>query len=282
MLALPHTNSWGFVVTNQDNGGSGTNVTPGASSVEGSWTEIISDTAVTADLYHGYLSIADGAVASAAKSQFLDFGWDPAGGTSYVSLFENLACGASTMCITTNVTTGVIGGRPFHFPCKIPAGSALAVRVQGADGTAGTVKVIGQFFGKPSRPELVRPAAYCETLGAGANTLGTSFTPGTTAWGSWASLGSPTKKHFWAQCGVQVNNTSMDGETTHVQLAIGDGTNNHIISDFYVGTNTNERISHTMHNGAWEIPAGSTLYIRGNCENGPASGYNATAVLFGG
>lgn len=281
MLALPHTNSWGFGVTNQANGSTspGTSVIPGASDVEGSWTEIIPDADVTSDLLYMALRITSGYVSGQSKQHLLDFGWDPAGGTSYTAFLSDFACGGSIGAVAFNVIDAI----HLHFPCCIPAGSALAARVQGSNATAGTIRVQAQGFGKPSRPELWRPAAYSETLGYTSGTLGTSFTPGNAAFGAWASLGTTTKKHFWAQLGVQINNATSSNHGTRYQLAVGDGTNNHVIIDTYGASGSNETNTMQFQSPcAWEIPAGSTLYVRANNSAAPVTGYNATAVLFGG
>lgn len=281
MLALPHTNSWGFVYTNQDNGSStlGTSVTPGASDVEGSWTQIASGANISSPVYFCDLLVSAGASGGQSKQHLLDFGWDPAGGTSYTAFCQDFACGGSIATATFNCHSGA----PFRFPCAIPAGSTVAVRVQGSNGTAGSVRVLAKFCGKPSRPELWRPAAYSETLGYTSGTLGTSFTPGTTAWGSWTSLGSTTKKHFWAQLGVQIDNNTMSNHGMHYQLGIGDGTNMHIISDVWAQAGSSEQHAQSVQDPCqWEIPSGATLYVRGNCSAAPVTGYNATCVLFGG
>jgi len=278
MLALPHTNSWGFVYTNQENGSStlGTSVTPGTSSAEGSWAQIASAANIAADVNFVMLLVTLGESSGQSKQHFLDLGWDPAGGSSYTAFCQDFACGGSR-------GPAFSMGIPFEFPCKIPAGSTVAARVQGSNATAGSFRVWAYFFGKPSRPELWRNAAYSETLGAGASTLGTSFTPGNASWGAWASLGTTTKKHFWTQLGVQLNNNTQTGHYCRVQVGIGDGTNMHVIADRVVVTSNGEACWHSpQHGGAWEIPAGAELWVRGNNSAAPDSGYNATAVLFGG
>jgi len=191
---------------------------------------------------------------------------------------NNLACGNS---VATNQIAGY--GRLFHFPCRIPAGAALAGRIQGSNATAGTVVVAVKLYGKPSRPELCRNAAYSETLGVTSGTLGTSFTPGTDTYGAWASLGTTAKKHFWAQLGVQIDNGTQNADDHKMQLAIGDGTNQHIIIDTRMISTANEDNGNPLQYPCeWEIPAGAELWVRGACQGAPASGYNATAVLFGG
>jgi len=279
MLALPHTNSWGFVYTNQDAGSTtpGTSVVPGATNAEGSWTEIAGDADITTEIQYCTLFIGQGGSSGQVKNHLLDFGWDPAGGTSYTAFFNNLACGASGSGL------GATYGKPFHFPCKIPAGSAIAVRIQGSNGTAGTVRVLAHFYGKPSRPELWRPAAYSETVGTITNSNGVSFTPGNASWGSWASLGTTAKKHFWAQVGMQTDNSAQANDGTHLQMAVGDASNKHIICDWWRMGLTSESEATTLQTPCtWEIPAGAELWIRGNNNAAPVTGYNATAVLFGG
>lgn len=285
MLALPHTNSWGFIYRNPTpfvDAVPGVTVTPGASDVEGSvWGEIGPDASITTDIFYCKLHVHSGATSGQIKSHLLDFGWDPAGGTAYVPWFSDLACGGSAAA----ALAGVVSGQEYHFPCKIPAGSAIAVRAQGSNGTAGTVRVVGTFYGKPSRPELWQPAAYTETLGYTSGTLGTTFTPGTDAFGTWASLGTTTKKHFWAQIGAQLNNAATAQHSVQVQLGIGGGAadDTHVVTETTIHSDGSERISSTLQQPCtWEIPAGATVYVRGSCESAPDTGWNATAVLFGG
>jgi len=195
--------------------------------------------------------------------------------------FQDLVCGSSGS-FAANAASGR-GGRWVHFPCRIPAGSAIAVRIQGSNATAGSVSVLAWFYGKPSRPELWRPAAYAETVGYSAGTLGTSFTPGNASWGAWTSLGTTTKRNFWVQAGIQVDNATQSTHALHYQVGVGDGTNMHVIIDGHFATSNSEVNNSDMQNPcAWEVPAGATLYIRGNNSAAPVTGYNATAVLFGG
>jgi len=281
MLALPHTNSWGFVYSNQTNGidtnAIGTSVTLAASDGAGTWTEIAAAGSVTAEIQYMHLMIGNFPASGATRTARIDLGYDPAGGTSYTALFTNWVCGAAGSVIASH-------GKALHFPCSIPAGSSIAVRGGKAAAGTTTARVWAHLYGKPSRPELWRKAAYSETVGTLTGSVGPGFTPGNASWGSWASLGTTTKKAFWAQLGVQIDNTTKNTEGTLVQLGIGDGTNMHLICDTHLWSNTNEQEQCPLiPNGApWEIPAGAELWVRGNCNAAPASGYNATAVLFGG
>ena len=277
MLALPHTNSWGFIYSNVAGGATlpGTIVAPGTSNAEGSWVELLPDASITTDIQYITFGIWNGSSSAVAKNHLIDFGIDPAGGTSYVAFFSNLACGMSSG------TAGCASW--FHFPVTMPAGSAGAFRIQGSDGTAGSPRIICRAYGKPSRPELWRKAAYSETVGTITNSNGVSFTPGNGSFGSWASLGTTAKKHFWAQLGMQIDNGTVTGEGCRVQLGIGDGTNMHVITDFLVNAASSEQLFREMQVSCqWEIPAGAELWVRGYNSGAPVSGFNATAVLFGG
>ena len=281
MLALPHTNSWGFIYTNQAGGSTtpGTSITPGASGVEGSFTEFGPDASLTSETSYLVITLSGGGANANSKQHLLDIAYDAAGGTTYDQfIVQDLACGASG-------TFGVGSGpRSFHFPCRIPAGAAVAARLQGSNATAGTVLLLAYFYGKPSRPELWRPSAYSETLGYSSGTLGASFTPGNSgAFGSWVSLGTTAKKHFWAQLGVQVDNGTISSQATRCQLAVGDGSNKHVIIDTMIETNSSETTFSPLQTPCtWEIPAGAELWVRGNCSGTAATGYNATVALFGG
>jgi hypothetical protein len=277
MMFSPRMNSWGFLFQNFDEGDTtpGTTVTPGASNAEGSWTEVAAAASLTSRTYWCEMVVHGGNTSGQAKNHLLDFGIDPAGGTSYTPFFSNLVCGQSA--------TYANGGRIYRFPCDIPAGASVAVRLQGSNGTAGTVLIVVRLFGKPKYPELVRPARYTETLGSITDSTGQSFTPGNAVWGSDQSLGTTTKKHFYAMLGFQIDSTSPSG-AYHTQLRIGDGSSFHLIeSQMHVINSGNDDIKSIMGAGApWEIPAGATLYVRGNASQAPTAGCNASAICFGG
>lgn len=276
MIYTPYTNAWGFRYQNQTNGATtlGTSVTPGASNAEGAWTQVAAAANITTDVYWIDVCVSAGATSANVKSHLLDIGIDPAGGTSYTPWLSDLVCG--------NSATAAAGGRWWTFPCLIRAGSSVAVRVQGSNATAGTVRVFLVFYGKPKHPELIRPGAYTETIGTITGSSGVSFTPGNATWGTWTSLGTTTRPHHWVQLGWQIDNATMSAHGTLLQLGIGDGTTFHVILQTAGQMTTSEAITSFMAPGGWEIPAGATLYVRGNNSAAPVTGYNAVAVCCGG
>jgi hypothetical protein len=270
-------NSWAFNYTNASAGTTspGTSVTPGASSAEGSWTSIATGSNIAFDCHFMRLWVSGGATAASAKEHLLDIGYDPAGGTSYSAFISDLVCG--------NSSSPSSGGRWYEFPLYIPAGAQVAARVQGLAATAGTVRIAAWFWGRPSRPDMVRSGRYSETIGTISGSSGVSFTPGTTADGSWQSLGTTTKELWAWQLGVSINNATMSAHGTAVDLAYGDGTNFEMIIDRYnMQMTTSEAITSGLFTAYKAVPAGSTIYVRGNNSAAPVTGYNAVAVGIGG
>jgi hypothetical protein len=280
MIAGPIPNRFGWKYTNNNNPGTspGTAVTPGATNAEGSWTAIASSANIANDVYGILLWVCGGATTANAKNHLLDIGVDPAGGTSYTERIANIVCGQSA--------AAVAGGRYFYFPLAIKAGSSVAARIQGSNGTAGTVRVVATFFGKPSKPELVRSGQYAETVGSITNSNGVSFTPGNSnAEGTWVSLGTTAKDLWWWQLCVQIDNGTTTSLGYHIDLAYGDGSNKHmIIENLWLGlAGTAEATASPLpFEGACFVPAGSTIYVRGTCSGTAATGFNAVAVGIGG
>jgi len=283
MLSRTPVNKFSFYYSNQATPSTtpGVSVTPGASNVEGSWTEIAGDADITQDIYLVQLFISGGGSNAASKMQLLDIGWDPAGGTSYSAQINNIACGSTN----SPATVSAYGGLTFILPIFIPAGSAVAVRIQGSHATAGTVRVQAEFYGRPSHPENVNVGQYSETIGTITNSSGVAFTPGNSgAEGSWVSLGTTSRPLWWWQLGVQADDTSLLGSGYHFDLAYGDGSNKiMIIENFQYYCSNGETTSGGIQiNGFCEVPAGGELFVRGSCTGTSDAGWNAVAVGIGG
>lgn len=259
----------------------GTSVTPGASNSEGSWTQIASSANIANDVYAFYFQVHSGGTSGQIKSQLLDIGVDPAGGTSYTALISNLVVGSSP-------TLAQAGNREFFFPLWIPAGASVAARIQGSNATAGTVRLPARFYGKPSHPENVPVGTYSETLGSITNSSGQTVTPGNAADGSWADLGATTKDLWWWQLGYQIDNATITAEYTYLELAYGDGSNKHSIFKVMHGGTTAEtcglaaQTQLLWHAAFARVKAGEHIYCRARCNNAPDTGYNVTAVGVGG
>jgi hypothetical protein len=263
-------------------GGSiGTSVVPGASNVEGSWTQIASSANIAQDCYWIYLLIHSGATSTAQKDHLVDIGVDPAGGTSYTAIISNIDCGASPSLTSS-------GSRQFSFPFFIKAGSSVAVRVQGSNATAGTVRVAAQFFGQPSAPENVPIGAISQTFGTISGSAGPTVTPGNAADGSWVDLGATSTALWWWQMGYGISNGTVTIEYTYFEVAFGNVTNKHtIFKCMHVG-NTTENVGlaiapqASMPAAFCPVPAGQNIYVRARCSDAPDTGYHANVIGIGG
>lgn len=259
----------------------GTSVIPGASNAEGSWTQIASSANIAQDCYWVYLQIHAGGTSTAAKNQLLDFGVDPAGGTSYTAFFENFQIGSTP-------SLAQVGVREHIFPIFIKAGSSVAVRIQGSNATAGTVRVAARFYGQPTNPLAVPVGAFAQTFGTITNSSGQSFTPGNAADGSWVDLGSVTKPLWWFQMGYGIDNGTITAEQTYIEVAWGDVTNKHSMFKVMHAGTTAETAgfltqTHLLACSAYNpVPAGANIYLRGRCVNAPDTGYHATVLGIGG
>lgn len=258
----------------------GTSVTPGASNVEGSWTQVATGANIAQDCYWLMIAVIGGATSTAAKNHLLDIGVDPAGGTSYTAIISNIVCG--------NTAAAGSGLRNFRFPFFIRAGSSVAVRVQGSNATAGTVRVCAKFYGQPTNPENVPIGSIAQTFGTITSSNGTSFTPGNAADGSWVSLGTATTALWWWQVGVQIDNGTQSAHQTYVDIAVGDVTNKKVISRNLMYSTTGEANgdifapNQSCAECFWPVPSGEELWIRGRNNVAPLSGYNATVIGIGG
>jgi hypothetical protein len=234
---------------------------------------------IAQNVYGFLVTVTSGFLSANQKDHLLDIGVDPAGGSSYTAIINNIVCGQ---------TAAVGNGKTFYFPMFIKSGSSVAARVQGSNATAGTVRIAMIFYGQPSNPEVVLVGQYSETIGAITGSAGVAFTPGTGAESSWVSLGTTTRSLWWWQLCVQVSNATITAHYVHVDLAYGDATNPiPIIQNlfmFYGGTTEDQRQANyqAMLEGFCEVPAGAALYVRGWSDAAPPSGYNAVAVGVGG
>ena len=259
----------------------GTSVIPGASNAEGAWTQIASAANIAQDTCLLWLRVSDGFTSAQIKNHLLDVGVDQAGGTAYTAVINNIVCGGAS-----GLSNG--GGPEFLLPRHIKAGSSVAVRIQGSNGTAGTVRVGARFYGQPDHPENIPVGQYSETIGTITNSQGVTFTPGNAADGTWVSLGTTTRALWWWQIGHQVSASTVTAERTYIEIAYGDATNKHIIMRrMHVG-NTTEDVGAILDENMvpWAcyhpVPAGAEIWIRGRCQNAPDTGYNGVAIGIGG
>lgn len=282
MLSSP-INSFAYYATNGNapSNTPGTNVAGNGTTIntKGIWYNVLS--ALTADVYWVGIAVNKLVNSGLFTHCMLDIGVDSAGGSSYTAVVSNIICSDASQPAQAG------GGLVFYFPIYIKAGSTVAIRAQTSITTA-SCNVVIEAFGRPSHPHLVPAGMFSETIGLGTAPNATPFTPGNSgANGSWASLGTTTKNLWWMQLCVQCTNTTITAMTYNFDLAYGDATNKiMLIEDMRVTTTTGESIGHYCNiggtaRGACQVPAGSTLYVRGRCSGTAVTGWQAAAVGVG-
>jgi len=283
MLSVPDAPYFSFKTDNYGSNPAatfGTQITHGTSNGEGTYAQVIAASALTQDISAIMLQIHTQS-GTGARTLLVDIGVDPAGGTAWQTVVANLVCGQCPAVTATG------GGHRFLFPLQVKAGSAIAVRGQSATVTSGTFYAAMRVYGQPSAPHVMPTGMYSETIGAITNSGGVSFTPGNAGDGSWASLGTTTRDLWWWQICYQVDNGTVTAEYTYVDIAFGDANNKQIINRILHGGTTAETSSDFLGSNLnafaayCPVPAGSTIYIRGRCNNSPDTGYNGVAVGIG-
>lgn len=259
----------------------GTSITPGVSNTKGVWAEVAAPSDLSRDTYGFYLQIHTGATSAAIKNHIFDIGVDDAGGFAYTPIISNLLCGASPSLTQS-------GAREYFFPFFIKSSSSVAIRCQGSNATAGTVRAAIRFYGHRYAPETFPVGTFSETLGIDtATTLGAAFTPGNAADGTWATIGTTTKPLWWFQLGYGINNATITAEYTYIEVAYGDASNKIPMFKVMHGGTTAETCGLAAQTSMLtfaafnEVPAGSTIYVRGRCNNAPDTGYHASVVGIG-
>lgn len=253
----------------------GTSITP-AQNTYGSYTQVLS--ALSNDVYAIKIMVSNVGISTVARDCLIDIGIDTAGGTSYTSKITDLMCSCAGVA---DSTSGVV---EYYFPIFIKAGSTVAVKasVNSTNLTAFSVWVV--VFNRPKVP--VKAGHYVTAVGANAGTSsGTAVTSGTTSEGTWTSLGTPTKSHWYWQLGFGVNSAAMTTNTFFADLAFGDGSNKIVIlSDVPIATVSTEIVSKLLFtvNCYCYVPSGVEIFGRLQCSGTPDSNLSLIAYGVGG
>jgi len=246
----------------------GTSFTSGGSQhTDGTAVSVIS--ALTHDVH--YLVVSFGGVSGTATADtacLADILIDPAGGTSWTALINDLVIGFMPV-----LTGGQVGHQIYYyFPLWIPAGASLGVQSR-CNVVSWQSRVCMWAYGNPSRPDMWWCGQGVESLGINAaSSKGTDITPGsTTATFSWTNVGSPTSYRYGA---IQFGQNGSDATATAIgyfaQIGVG-GARLPGSPTFYWANDTSERSARTgCCNPIWcDIPAGTQMQV-GACASGSA------------
>lgn len=248
----------------------GTNFTAGANNADGATVTVL--TAVAHDIHYLVIGLAGNAVTGGDGQVLIDVLQDPAGGTAWASLIDDLISGF-TLALSTNCPIGLW----YHFPVYIKSGTSIGVRARTAhtsDITIGRVVMYG--FGNPKRPEMWWCGSKVESLGINAAaSKGTNVTPGNATYGAWTSVGSPTTGRYGAiQIGVNGTDAASIGIGHYWQIGHGSAK---LGGSGTVATanNTNEAGPRNIAIPMWcDIPEGTQMQVRGACTDASIEVHN--------
>lgn len=259
---LRMSNEWGLIVSSIADGTRPSNtydttVTPGTNAM-GSWAQLLAGGAFTSDIWD--VEVVVSSRGTAAIDHLVDIGIDPAGGTSYAVLIEQLVTGPSSPILVD----WLAGTTVFHFPLRIPAGASVAARASAKTGTA-AIGVSCTLRGRPSRPELCWAGSFVTTFGATlASSNGTTIVPGTVAEGTWTQVGiAATKPHRYLEFGYGIDDAALAAARIDVDIGVGDaGSKRVVIQGAPVLTATSNNLVKPAAGRYCNVAVGDILYAR--------------------
>lgn len=285
MLQAPIVNEWLSTLSSIGADGTrplltqGTFVNPGASSTYGAYVSlgVISP---TIESHWIEMFICDASVSASNRMVMLTWAIDPAGGTSFVGneiLVDHLIGSPGQRTVGGNGSPGY-----WTFPLRIPAGATIGVKAASLDATTTAFSTWVNLIGAPTRPELHKPGAFIQTFGVPSSptVAGTVITPGTTAEGAWAEIGTLDKRLFYFDFGISVNDTTITGSYYYVDIGIGDASNKRIIiPNALVITSSSEAVTHNNRGVFAHGAIGDKIYAR--AQYGGVLDTNVSVAVYG-
>lgn len=222
-------------------------------------------TALARDVCNLVIHLGGTAAAANNNATLVDILIDPAGGTSWASLIDDLVCGGDS---TTAVTRGYTG---YSFPIWIPAGASVGLRARTARSSALSGRAMAWAYGEPRRPELWWCGQGVESLGINAaSSKGTTHTPGVVgAYSAWATIGTSTRRYGALQFGINVTDAIQNSAGYYWQMGVG-GAQLPGSPTLYNVNDTNEVIARYGFGQPLfcDLPAGTALQCRAQCSSG--------------
>lgn len=252
----------------------GVSFTTGAANTDGTAVTLLS--ALAFDAHYLVIGFSSTRASAVDHNALADILIDPAGGSSWVSLIDDLSCG-----MISPPGSDIVGMSAwYHFPLFVKSGSSIGMRARSTAGSLSGGKCVMYAYGNPSRPELWWCGSGVETLGAvPATSKGTAITPGSSGtYGSWTTIGTSTARYGAYEIGL---NGGVDATPTvgcyYLQIGV-----NSLKLD---GSQTVWRTLSTGAGGCWgkpggpqkcDIPSGSVLQLRATFDTTAGEALNAT------
>jgi hypothetical protein len=220
-------------------------------------------TALTHDVHYVVIGITGINASGFISNSLTDILYDPAGGTSWSVLIEDLVSG-----FTAGSTAGTVCFAQYYcFPLWVKAGATFGVTAKTSRGAPGyeNGRIGLWLYGEPNRPEMWWCGQKVEGVGVDASTSsGTNITPGNTgAWSSWTNIGSTTNGRYGAiQFGWNGTDSSALGQGSYWQIGF-DSVQLAGSPTMFISTSTAEVSARCPFGPIWtDIPAGKQLQVR--------------------
>lgn len=231
-------------------------------------TQLIASTSFDTDMVRIWFHTNNGATTNTASLVNIKVG----GAGSEQTIIENLtACGAGAGDSQAKIS--------YSFPLRIPAGSRISATHRSVR-TATSLYCMIELLGGGDGHHWVGTAV--ESVGENtADSGGTSVTTGTTSDGTLTSIGTNTYDWGYVVPGIANNGDTSTLAALHSwDLASGSATSDLIpgLEEFLSHANASEFFMHTIPGRYCHIPAGTTLYARGQ-SSGAAEGLDV--ILYG-
>lgn len=239
----------------------GTTIACGASNSDGSAATVL--TALAHDVEYLIIGFSASSSPSATNSSCLiDLLIDPAGGTSWTSIVDDMLAGFLGQTGTSNQGNQ----RQYKWPIWIPAGASIGMRGRTANGSTFNIRTNVWAYGGNRNPASWWCGQKVTTYGATpASSIGTDHTAGNSgSYSSWATIAASTEDHHAFNWGVQgVHGTTQSGLAYHFQFGVG---STQLGGTYYKQTTTAEA-SWDMNPGPVyaTVASGTNLQIRGTC-----------------
>lgn len=242
--------------------GLGTNFTQGANNADGAVVTLLS--ALSHDVHEIIIAFRAMGLSTAAPNSLATIVYDPAGGTSWTTLFDQLLCGGDA--------TGDEPQKRYQFPYFIPSGASIGIKARTAhtaDITTGRACL--WVRGNPNRKDVRWFGRNIEIVGVTASTSkGTDVVPGNSgAWGSWTSIGSTTANRWGAiQLGLGGTTATATNNAYHFQIGVGSAKLTGSPTIHAQITATEQEYGTGWVDIPCDIPAGTQLQVRATSDTG--------------
>lgn len=271
--AVAEAFNWGYYYSNFPStpavSGIGTSVATGTTpNTQNNFGTLL--TALATDIHYVKILMSGVFHTGTAVAALASIVYDPAGGTSWQSLIDNFPVGYASQLYL---------GALIELPLWVPAGSSIGATVQCEYSTSLYCSFLIEARGEPSNPAMWKSGTAVETLGANTGTSkGVSVVAGdSSAWGSWATIGTPTHDYCAVNLGLQPDGSSL--VTNYYDFDMGTE------SARIPGSTTDVRRTSTTPNadrylssgGNIYVPSGTDIQVRGKC-SGTHEAWNAVVL----